>query len=480
MKNKPIVSTYLKISLICIIVITGLSCKKFVDINPPNTIVTGESVFNNDETAIAAITAIYTQMSNISYTQYGLTSISRLAGLSADELSLWDQSSNNVLLAYYRNELSSSLASNFGSEIWPYGYIFTCNSAIEGLSKSTSLTTNVKQQLLGEAMFIRAFCYFYLVNLYGDVPLALTSDFEVNRSLHRAPHGEVYQQIISDLTSAKGLLLDDYLDATLLNSTPERIRPNKWAAIALLARVYLYNRDWANAEAEATAVINKTSLYETVALANVFLKNSKEAIWQLQPVISGWNTEDAKALIIPSTGLSGNNPYFLNNNLLNAFNSMDSRKAEWLSSYTDSTGTYFYPYKYKSAVNGNPVTEYLMILRLGEQYLIRAEARAMLNKINESQADLNLIRTRAGLSNTTASTKSELLDSILHERQVELFTEWGHRWLDVKRTNNVDAIMTTVTSQKANGLPWLSFQQLYPLPWSDLQKDPNLVQNTGY
>jgi len=96
----------------------------------------------------------------------------------------------------------------------------------------------------------------------------------------------------------------------------------------------------------------------------------------------------------------------------------------------------------------------------------------------DAQADLNAIRTRAGLPNTIASTQPALLTAIQHERQVELFTEWGHRWLDLKRTGNIDAVMTIICSQK--GSSWSSYQQLYPLPLVDIQMDPNLVQNIGY
>jgi hypothetical protein len=119
-----------------------------------------------------------------------------------------------------------------------------------------------------------------------------------------------------------------------------------------------------------------------------------------------------------------------------------------------------------------------MILRLSEQYLIRAEARTRLNKISEAKADLNTIRTRAGLANTTANDENSLLTSILNERQVELFTEWGHRWLDLKRTNKVDVVMSVITPQK--GGTWSSNWAWYPLPLYDIQQNSKLVQNSGY
>jgi hypothetical protein len=121
-----------------------------------------------------------------------------------------------------------------------------------------------------------------------------------------------------------------------------------------------------------------------------------------------------------------------------------------------------------------------MLLRLAEQYLIRAEARAQLNNVNGAQSDLNTIRSRAGLSIIMPNDKNTLLDAILHERKVELFTELGHRWFDLKRTGHVDAVMSIEAPKKINGMGWKSYQQLYPLPLTDLQRDQNLVQNPGY
>jgi hypothetical protein len=119
-----------------------------------------------------------------------------------------------------------------------------------------------------------------------------------------------------------------------------------------------------------------------------------------------------------------------------------------------------------------------MVLRLAEQYLIRSEARALLGNINGSQADLNVIRKRAGLANTTAADKNALVAAILHERQVEFFSDWGTRWLDLKRTNNADALMSIITLKK--GGTWQATDKLYPLPFIELQRGPSLLQNLGY
>jgi hypothetical protein len=191
------------------------------------------------------------------------------------------------------------------------------------------------------------------------------------------------------------------------------------------------------------------------------------------PVKPGYNTNEGSLFILTSSPSA----YAISNILLNSFEAGDLRRTNWIDSIILGTNTFYYPYKYK-VKSGSDLTEYSMVFRLSEQYLIRAEARAQQNDIVGSQNDLNTIRIRAGLANTDATDEQSLLSGIQHERQVELFTEGGHRWLDLKRTNTLDSVMTVVSLLK--GTEWHTNQQLYPIPTSEIQKDPSLIQNTGY
>ncbi|MFY0255507.1 RagB/SusD family nutrient uptake outer membrane protein [Chitinophaga sp. 30R24] len=165
--------------------------------------------------------------------------------------------------------------------------------------------------------------------------------------------------------------------------------------------------------------------------------------------------------------------YAINNILYNAFELGDTRKSKWINSITVLGSAYLYPYKYKSRTNNN--AEFEMVLRLAEQYLIRAEARAQQNNTSQAKEDLDVIRLRAGLTGTTATDKNSLLLAIEHERQVELFCEWGHRWLDLKRTNRSTAIIGT---EKPAG--WQDTDVLYPIPQSAVSTNSKLSQNKGY
>lgn len=482
----------LMISIVFAIPAMLFSCTKLIDVDPPATSLTSENVYTNDATASAVLTGVYSSFGNSSPLRAAtINSIFLACGLSGDELTLHGGSANAnaALVQFYQNSLTSGLSTMAAQTIWRdiYAKLYIVNLALERLALSEQLTPAVKLQLTGEAKFLRAFLYFYLVNLYGDVPLATTSDYRTNAILSRASKAQVYEQIIADLKDAQNELSDGYVAADSKSPTAERLTPNKWASTALLARTYLYTGNWESAEEQATAIINNKANYQLDSLNKTFLKNSPEAIWQLQPVNRGWNTEDARIFILPKSGPTSNSsvegyPVHLSPQLLNSFEPGDLRKERWISSVTitrpGGNAIYYFPYKYKSATLNAPSTEYMTVFRLAEQYLIRAEARIQQNNVTGAQSDLNELRKRAGLSNTSAANTSSLLTAIMHERQVELFTEWGHRWLDLKRTENIDVVMTTVTHSK--GTTWNNNWQFYPIPLYDIIQNPNLVQNAGY
>lgn len=453
--------------IFCIIASIG-SCKKVVEIDQPVSSITTQGAFSSDVTATSAVTGIYSNLINTSGgVKFGSGAISIFVGLSSDELTRIGIDGD--LLQLQSNNLLPDNAT-FPNSLWGAAYftIFQSTACLEGLQKSKELRSTIKNQLAGECKFLRAYCYFYLANLWGDIPTPLTSDWNRTYLLPRTPKAEVYQQIIADLQDAQDLLANDYAI-----SGNERIRANKYAATALLARVYLYLKDWVNAEMQASSVINNSVTFKLVSdLNKVFLKNSSEAILQFQPS----NTASPYA-VVEQNVLSQNPYYYLTNNILNAFDSTDKRKTAWINSTVISGSTYYYPYKYKvrQGTAGGIISEYYMVLRLAEQYLIRAEARTQQNKISEAQSDLNMIRSRANLSLTTANDKPTLLLAIEHERQVELVAEWGHRWFDLIRTDRANSILGPI-----KGSNWQSTDQLYPIPQSEIQRNPNLTQNSGY
>ena len=442
------------------------SCKKFVEVRGPIDKITPLQVFESDQSATSAVTGIYSAMigTNINFASGDRNSISIICGLTSDELISYSTPLNE---AYNNGWLASSNITN--NYLWPsiYQSIYTANSILESLASANGVTASTKNQLEGELKFIRAFGYFYLINLYGDVPLQLTSDYRITSIAPRSSVDKVYDQIITDLTDAKSLLSDSYV-------TTERVRPNKSAAMALLARVYLYRQKWDLAVQSATEIINNSNQYGLISLDSVFLKNSRESIWQLMPVKSGYNTNEGSIFILttnPST-------VSLSDVFYNSFESGDQRRNKWTGTITASLGTFHYPYKYKVRI-GSALTEYSMVFRLAEQYLIRAEAKAQLNDLAGAIADVDRIRDRAGLpliQNTNPSIdKADLLLAIEKERRTELFTEWGHRWLDLKRLDKANAELGPI-----KGANWQTTDQLFPIPQDEIMRNPNMTQNPGY
>lgn len=455
--------------ILCVILLSNTGCKKFIEgVGLPRTEIGGDAVYANDMTATAVVTGIYSRMlTDAGFASGSFMSVTFLAGMSADELT--NYGTHESRREFYENALNS-MNGFVTTGLWNqmYQYIYSANSLLEGLERSEGITPVTKKRLLGEARFIRAFCYFYLVNLFGEVPLLTATDYRANAIASRTAIDLVYKQIIDDLNAAKSSMSDDYDNA-------ERARPNKWAATALLARVYLYRQEWVNAEAQATAVINHTATYQLLdSLNNIFLGNSREAIWQLKPANPRMNTWEA-VLFILTRAPHPTDIYqsaAISNYLLAAFAPGDRRKSSWVDSVQDAGKIYYFPYKYKTTAT--VVTEYSMVLRLAEQYLIRSEAAAQQNKFAQARADLNVIRKRAGLARITANTQAGLLRAIEQERQIELFTEWGHRWLDLKRTGRADAVLGI---RKPN---WQPFDALYPIPLNDVQRNPEMTQNPGY
>src|SRR5690606_38892988 len=339
------------------------------------------------------------------------------------------------------------------------------NAIIEGVTNSSRLQTEIKNQLKGEALFVRALLHFYLVNMFGDIPYVMTTDYNQNNVVSRTPTLEVYQKLKQDLEESINLLGVAYI-------TTDRTRPNKATAQALLARVYLYNGNYSDAVNMSTIVLNNSSMYVMESnLENTFLKSSSSTIWQFSPGASGANTYEGTTYIF----LEGPpNKVSLLTDFVSQFNDNDLRKAHWIKAVTNGSETWYHAFKYKQNNNSGSSVEYSILFRIEEQYLIRAEAKVKTGDIAGACEDLNKIRNRVGLPNVEVTSQEELLDAILQERKFEFFTEFGHRFFDLKRFGKLDEALV-------NKPGWNSTDKLWPIPISEILINPNLnPQNPGY
>ncbi|WP_418501813.1 RagB/SusD family nutrient uptake outer membrane protein [Flagellimonas sp.] len=450
-----------------VLVLLFIGCEDFVEIDPPESELVRETVFSNDKTAEAALMDIYGQLRSTTVFNGQISGFSSLLGHYSDELTLFNNTS--LVEPFYQHTLvpgNSQLTT-----IWNncYNLIYASNAILEGLDNSSNITVEISQQLQGEALFIRAFIHFYLVNLFGDIPYITGVDYRANAVVNRMDTAEVYAHIIEDLKQSKTSLGETY-------TTGERIRPNRFAASALLARVYLYSEQWQLAETEASEIINQ-SIYDLLPLNEVFLKNNQEAIWQFKPETSVGNTLEAQTFIFTT---APPHTTALTQTLVNSFETGDQRFVQWVGSVENDNEAWYYSHKYKLNTSTSQSEEYSTVFRLAEQYLIRAEARARLGtNTAEAIADLDVIRDRANLPLIAETNpgigQAQLLDVIMHERQVELFTEFGHRWFDLKRTGRAMEVLDDLKPG------WKDTDNLLPIPETELLANPNLEpQNPGY
>lgn len=451
----------------CALLVLFTSCKKFVVVEPGSNLIEAKDVFSNDKTALSAVSGVYTFMrSNFFVFPNGGLSLN--GGLASDEI--YPTSSSSAALAFYQNQLVSnntSVSTYFYNHA--YKVIYHANTIMEGMAASL-LADTLKNQIRGEMLTIRSMMFFYLVNLFGDVPLITHTHFEENAKKGRAISTEVYSQIIADLTEAKGLLSERY-------PSTGKGRINLWTATSLLARVYLYQKDWEKAEQQASLVISSGgySLIPSTNLSNVFTKNSAETIWEM-PGANEFNVTGEGSFFIPGS-TSVRPTYALTPFLVGRFETGDCRKNSWLGKNTVSGIEYWYPLKYKQnnvSGNGN-LNEYQIIFRLAELYLIRAESRAQQGNLSGAMEDANMLRKRAGISELVSDNQHDILTIIEKENQIEFFAEWGHRWLDLKRTGKADIVLGPI-----KGGNWQSTDVLWPIPLTELTYNPNLDQNPGY
>ena len=472
------------LTLLCSTLFTA--CEDFLEIDAPRDEVVTETIFSTDQTTIGALRGLYFE-ANLGLFESVLNSgVEQYTGISCDEIENLDIENVNAVQIAANNV---SIENEIGFRVfWTNSYrlISLANTIIDGVQNNEQISIEVRDQVLGEALFLRALIHFHLANIFGDVPYADTSDVATLNTLSRDPLEDVYAMIIEDLLEARFLMVDDYS-----HTGGDRVRANQSAATALLARVYLYLEDWSNAELEATNLISNGTFILEPDLNNIFLSNNSESILQLDidpDGAGGAITRYGQFFVMPTEGFFGFiepgafanfGAYSITDELLAAFEPGDLRFDNWVGVKSIFGTTWHFPFKYKrnpfnfGALATQPIEDFVLF-RLAEQYLIRAEARAHLNDISGAQSDINAIRNRAGLGNTTAVSQSALLDAVAQERRIELMVEGGHRWYDLKRTNTIDAVLGALKPG------WQSTDALFPIPIQEILNNPNLTQNPGY
>lgn len=438
--------------------IITLSCESMVKVESPAQSIDSGALFETRAGFEAAIRGIYAQFlsSNLGLVNGGL---SVYMSMYADELVPRSNSANYQ--AFYRNSILSSNSVVYS--LWNQSYvaIYRANLILEHLDSADFLPQDVAKEFRGQALFIRAMHHFYLFQLFGDIPLILDTNYDSNSRKGRTSDTEVIRQIKTDLEDAASMVSKA--------SRADKAFPDFYTIQALKARVYLYTEDYREAS-DACDLILDNKDFSLEQLDKVFKTGSREVLWQLT---NEYRNVAVARSFIPSSTTSA--PlFYLSQDLLNVFDADDGRKSIWINSNTVSTVSYSYPYKYQNRNNTTPVTEFYVLFRLAEIYLIRAEANWRREKLEEAISDLNMIRQRAGLSVVSNIGMGEFEKLLIDERRKEFFCEIGHRWFDLKRWGLLNEVIAPV---KENYSVHLS---LLPIPYSQIRRNPFLTQNPGY
>lgn len=483
-----------KINYIFLLSIVSLaSCSKYLDTEPVSNGIAVETnsstvAFKNASELEAALAGAYGDFKN---EYYQLDYFVNGDAQSDDAYAGGDNPAN-----FQIDNLKLDATNSNVSRDWRYLYatIGKCNKVINNVDSviDATLTSTRKNEIKGEASFIRAFMYFQLVQLWGDVPLILldvqTISAEKLPELYpilfpaRNTKDEVYKQINSDLKFAL---------ANVKATNIHKGYATTGAVNVMLAKVAAAqsNPDWANVKKYCDDVISGgySLLPDYNSLWDNANENSAESIFEIN--YSGGSSDGNWGVTI-FRGLDWKKFNLPSNDLVRAFDDEKDaiRKAASVI-FLDVSGKWsdqhwtqkVYPFinKYHKFTSGSD--QNYIFFRLADVLLLKAEALNELGDLAGAKTLVNQIRTRVKLPNTTANSQAEMRLAIEKERRLELAFE-GHRWYDLKRTNRAIDVMNNAKDENNVSLGYTlnTNRLLWPIPQAELDKNQKLKQNPGY
>jgi starch-binding outer membrane protein, SusD/RagB family len=453
MKNK---------SLVLLLAVGVAACSSVLDI-PPTSSIPSEVAITDAAAARAALAGAYSGL------QQG--------GLYGQRILVWtellsDNTTHTGTFDDYADADANRLrADNLANgRIWndAYNTVNRANQILAKVPALADLSSTEKNEILGEAYFLRALIYHDLVRLWGDTPLRLepvTSAAEAG-TIARSTVAQTYSQILADLAQAEQLITA---------GKSQTRQASLGATYALESRVKLYQSDWAGAEAAAAKVealgyslaTNFSDLFDATG------NNTPEDIFRVTFTPTQANLVGFYYLPKPLGGRYEVAPTDGAGGIIAAF---DPASGGDILNYhpTDTRGIWSIVRAsgrtYAAKLRNPSGDEDIHVIRLAEVILIRAEALAHLNRLPEAVAEYNRLRARAGLAAdpVVGLTQAGVLAAIARERRVELAFE-GDRWPDLVRTGQVTTVMG-LTAQ----------QSLLPIPQPEIDVAPAITQNPGY
>ncbi len=462
----------------------------YLDVNETESILTEDiELFNSNEGAATFTTAVYNKFLDFSMSSFSWVGMTSIASDDADKgSSPGDTGSDKDLM----DALTYNPSSPSTSEIFRANYegINRANRAISIIPTLDKADANIRERLVGEAKFLRAFMYFTLVKAYGGVPVIdhvpnPASEEDRLMQLTRKTPAEVYAFIEKDLTEAAAVL-----PLKSAYSASEKGRASQGAAYALLAKINLYQKNWQKVVDNCNLVTGYSLVANYASMFRLAGENDAESIFEIQgtgtvPIkgIAGYsNIQGARGA--GGWGWGFNTP---SQSLLNAYEANDVRKNATII----FAGTTLYDGRVVPTTVENPMYNYkaysssftdawetdtnIKYLRFAEVILMKAEALNELGQTADAIALLNQIRNRAGLANTTAVSQSDMRTAIWKERRVEMAFEHD-RFFDLVRTGQAAAAFTIHGKTFVTGK-----HEVFPLPQAFIDEAGGLsTQNPGY
>lgn len=362
--------------------------------------------------------------------------------------------------------VNSSAAAYYGGV---YRAVYVANFILERLPDLPGVSSADRLEAEAISKFIRGLSYFYGLNTFGRIPLVTTTSFDENLDIPRADESEILALIQSDLEFALGKITDEPANAGFASDNAVR---------AILARFHLYQQNWTLAESFATSVIESgdyelETSYSEIVLNDLTDESIFEVVYQVSDDPGTNSTSGLNNLFVGRREIIPSNDVvqaLFNPASGDRFSSIDFDPEELVGN--DNGWTVL---KYGTPDEGN---NDIVVVRLAEMYLIRAEARARAGNVSgagSAQDDINVLRARANAPLLGTVTQNQMLQIVEEERRYELAFE-GHRWYDLVRTGRISTVMSAFSPN------WEDTYNLWPIPQREIQNNPSLGddQNPGY
>ena len=494
MKNIKYFKQLLRVTLFSCLLLISQSCQKsFLNV-PVQNQQPAVSFFQNASDAGKAVNAMYANLrewTNIAFAPIAVES------MGSDDAEKGGGSANDASFMNDFDNFSATAGEGQILDFWhgQYQTINLANVVLDNLP-SINMDATLKVRYLAEAKFIRAYSYFRLVRAFGDVPLRLTvaknsSEYNIPRS----PKAAVWAAIETDLTDAASILPQTYAAVDIGHAT-------KGAALALHAKVSMYQKHWADVVTFTTQVMGLGYTlfpnYEQMFRTNN--KNNSESIFEVQCMLVPGNSAASNSQYSQVQGVAGSvgGGWGFNiptQDLVNEFEVGDPRKNGTIifRGTTTPEGDAIPAigvspmYNMKSYV---PFSQFVsgfnegcmqnkIVLRYADVLLMNAEASNELGNPTQALASLELVRLRARQGNAailpkvTTTDQTALRTAIYHERRVELAMEFD-RYFDVIRQGRASTVFGP-KGWKANK------NEVWPIPQNEIDLSAGLLtQNSGY